>query len=182
MHIVEGCHPYGDRGARNGQARRPGFELGEAVGKACGREAQVKLSVVGGEIPDGRGEEAAWGEVAGWKRDLGGGVARFGDQAAVQLVEGGGEPGEVVGICAGCEVDVERVVAAAVRLDRGSADQDEQHLVSRQHAEQRLTSPVGGRGYATGVCWLSHAWIFSSSLRFSGGASRRARWTSSTAW
>jgi hypothetical protein len=87
-------------------------------------------------------------------------IGRIGDQAAVELVERSGEPCQIVRLGVRGQVDVQGVVAVAMRLDRRAADQHERHAMTREHPEQRLTLRI----YRTGVCRLSHAAILSSSL------------------
>jgi hypothetical protein len=58
-----------------------------------------------------------------------------------------------VGLAAlGREVDVLRVVRAAVGLDRRAADQNERDTVPDEHGEQRITIRVDGLVYAAAGC------------------------------
>jgi hypothetical protein len=83
-------------------------------------------------------------------------VARF----QTQLVQRVGQPGKVLWRDIGSQVDVLCIEAPSVRLDRGASDQHECHTMTREHTEQCLSAGI----YATGVCWLSQAWILSWSV------------------
>src|ERR1022692_2863717 len=178
MDIFERGDGHDDRGSRDGSLRGARRQVAVASGEAGRCEAQVELTVTSGEVPHARGEKTARREVVGGQHNPTAGVGRVGDQPAIELVERIGKSGEVTRLGVRGQVDVLGVVAAAVRLDRRATDQHEPHTMARKHAEQRLPT----RFYATGICRLSHAWIFSSSLRSSATrASCFADWTSSTA-
>jgi hypothetical protein len=86
----------------------------------------------------------------------GGCVGRIGDEPAVELVQRITETVQVGLVTVGREIDVEGVVATAMRLNARAADHDELHAVSHQRLEERLALSVDRMIQATGVCWLSH--------------------------
>jgi hypothetical protein len=87
MDVVEGGYENSYPRASDRHALGTRREFVVATRKAGRGEAQVELAVTGREVPDGGGEEAAWGEVVGWERHPGGCVGRIGYEPAVEFVE-----------------------------------------------------------------------------------------------
>jgi hypothetical protein len=104
---------------------RPGREFSVAAREAAGGEREVELAVSRRQVPDGGGEKAARREVVGWERHPGGCARRIGDEAAIEFVQCIGEAAQVGLVTVGCEIDVEGVVATAMRLNARATDDDE---------------------------------------------------------
>jgi len=142
--VVKGSHEHGNASAGDSEALRPGGEFSVAVRKAARGEREVKLAVSRRQVPDGGGEEATRREVVGWERHPGGRVGRIRDEAAFEFVERTSETAQVGFVAIGGEIDVEGVVAMAVRLDAGAADDDELHVVIDENLQERFALGVDG--------------------------------------
>lgn len=74
----------------------------------------------------------------------GGCVRGIGDEAAVELVQRSSETVQVCLVTIGGHIDVEGVVATAMRLNARAADDDKLHAVGHQRLEERFALSVDG--------------------------------------
>lgn len=79
-------------------------------------------------------------------------MVRDRDQPALQRVERVAQPLQVCLADLGREVDVLRLVGAAVRLDRRAADQNERDPVPDEHGVQRIAIRIDRLVYVAAGC------------------------------
>jgi hypothetical protein len=109
-------------------------------------ENEVKLAVSRCQAPDGGGEEAARREVVGREWRPGGCVRGIGDEAAVELVQRISQAVQVGLVTVWGDIDVEGVVATAIRLNARAADDYELHAMIDQRLQERFALGVDGKG------------------------------------